>query len=59
VSVPDTYFDSTGRSDRAQQFPQGRYLDRPNGSHLAMYDDQETYFRGLIEFLHELDGHPS
>jgi proline iminopeptidase len=29
----------------------GRYLDCPNGSHMAMYDDQERYFEGLIAFL--------
>ena len=28
-----------------------RYLYCPNGSHLAMYDDQVTYFEGVIEFL--------
>lgn len=32
----------------ARRLPQGTYLHCPNGSHLAMYDDQETYFRGLI-----------
>lgn len=26
-----------------------------NGSHLAMYDDQEEYFRGLLSFLDELE----
>jgi proline iminopeptidase len=31
--------------------PRGRYLYCPNGSHLAMYDDQETYFAGLTGFL--------
>jgi proline iminopeptidase len=31
--------------------PSGRYLSCPNGSHLAMYDDQDTYFAGLIDFL--------
>jgi proline iminopeptidase len=33
----------------------GRYLHCPNGSHLAMYDDQEVYFRGLIEFIQDVD----
>jgi proline iminopeptidase len=36
----------------ATRLPRGRYLYCPNGSHLAMYDDQDTYFTGLIEFLH-------
>ena len=31
--------------------PHGSYLYCPNGSHLAMYDDQETYFAGLTAFL--------
>ena len=33
----------------------GRYLYCPAGSHLAMYDDQETYFRGLIDFVLDVD----
>jgi proline iminopeptidase len=39
----------------AKQFPHGRYLYCPNGSHLAMYDDQEVYFAGLVAFLHDLE----
>jgi proline iminopeptidase len=35
----------------ADAFPRGEHLHGPQGSHLAMYDDQETYFRGLISFL--------
>ena len=35
----------------ASRLPAGRYLYCPNGSHLAMYDDQRTYFAGLIDFL--------
>ena len=38
----------------ATRLPKGRYLHCPNGSHMAMYDDQETYFGGLIDFLHGL-----
>ena len=32
----------------------GRYLFCPNGSHLAMYDDQEVFFDGLIGFVKEV-----
>jgi proline iminopeptidase len=32
----------------------GRYLHCPNGSHLALYDDQAIYMQGLISFLHDL-----
>jgi proline iminopeptidase len=32
----------------------GRYLYCPEGSHLALYEDQATYFGGLIEFIHDV-----
>jgi proline iminopeptidase len=35
----------------AERLPNGRYLECPDGSHLAMYDDTEVYMRGLIDFL--------
>lgn len=35
----------------AGRLPAGSYLLCPAGSHLAMYDDQRTYFSGLIAFL--------
>ncbi len=38
----------------ARLLPRGRYLYCPEGSHLAMYDDQQTYFAGLIDFLRGL-----
>jgi len=33
----------------------GRYLYCPNGSHMAMYDDQQTYFAGLVKFILDVD----
>lgn len=39
----------------AKQFPRGRYLYCPEGSHLALYDDQRTYMSGLIAFLKDVD----
>ena len=36
------------------RLPAGRYLYCPEGSHLAMYDDQETYFGGLLDFISEV-----
>jgi proline iminopeptidase len=35
----------------AGRLPRGRYLHCPSGSHMAMYDDQDTYFAGLTDFL--------
>lgn len=39
----------------ARALPAGRYLHCPKGSHLAMYDDQETYFAGLVAFIDDVD----
>jgi proline iminopeptidase len=39
----------------ARSLPHGRYLDCPEGSHMAMYDDQQRYFDGLIRFLADID----
>jgi len=39
----------------ARSLPHGRYLDCPDGSHMAMYDDQQRYFDGLIRFLADID----
>ena len=39
----------------ANQIPRARYLHCPNGSHMAMYDDQETYCYGLIAFILDVD----
>lgn len=39
----------------SKQFKNGHYLYCEKGSHLAMYDDQKTYFDGLIRFIHDVD----
>lgn len=39
----------------ATQVAHGRYLFCPEGSHMAMYDDQQVYMRGLIRFLKDVD----
>ena len=33
------------------KLPRGSHLYCPNGSHMAMYDDQQTWFGGLIDFI--------
>jgi proline iminopeptidase len=35
----------------ARKVQHGRYLYCPNGSHLAIYDDQQVYMTGLIRFI--------
>ena len=39
----------------AGKFPRGDYLHLANGSHMAMYDDQQAYFAGLLQWLHKVD----
>ena len=39
----------------SQRLPKGRYLFCPSGSHMAMWDDQETYMSGLVDFLKSVD----
>ena len=43
--------DPAHMQEMAERLPAGRYLYCPKGSHLAMYDDQQTYFAGLTDFL--------
>jgi len=39
----------------ATEVQNGKYLHCPKGSHLAFYDDQGTYFEGLIRFIKDVD----
>ena len=39
----------------ASQMPHARYLYCPNGSHMALYDDQQTWFNGVIQFIRDVD----
>jgi proline iminopeptidase len=39
----------------AGEVQNGRYLYCPEGSHLSQYDDQKTYFSGLIDFIKDVD----
>lgn len=39
----------------ASKIPKARYLYCPNGSHMAMYDDQKVWFDGVIGFLRDVD----
>lgn len=40
----------------ARRLPHGEFLYLANGSHMAMYDDQDAYFAGLIQFLRRIEG---
>lgn len=40
----------------SKKLQKGRYLFCPNGSHLALYDDQKVYMEGLTKFILDVDG---
>ena len=39
----------------AKKLKRGRSLHCPKGSHCAMYDDQQVYMKGVIDFLQDVD----
>jgi len=39
----------------AGKVQKGRYLYCPDGSHLALYDDQKVYMEGVTRFIHDVD----
>ena len=39
----------------ATRVKHGTALICPRGSHMSFYDDQPTYMRGLIRWLHAVD----
>jgi proline iminopeptidase len=43
----------------AGRIPKGRFHLCPDGSHMAMYDDQEIYFDGLISFINDVERNAS
>jgi proline iminopeptidase len=38
------------------QVKRGQYLHCPNGSHLSMWDDQQVFMKGVINFIREVSG---
>ena len=39
----------------AAAMPRGRHLHLPEGSHMAMFDDEQRYFAGLLDFIREVE----
>lgn len=39
----------------SEQVGRGRFLFCPNGSHLSQFDDQKSYFDGLVRFIRDVD----
>lgn len=47
--------DPKAMEEQSKLVQHGRYLYCPEGSHLAMYDDQQVYMKGVIRFIHDVD----
>jgi proline iminopeptidase len=47
--------DPNAMEEQSKMVQHGEYLYCPNGSHLAMWDDQKTYMNGVISFIKKVD----
>ncbi|HRX93041.1 MAG TPA: proline iminopeptidase-family hydrolase [Chitinophagaceae bacterium] len=47
--------DPNAMEEQSKMVQHGRYLYCPNGSHLAMWDDQKVFMPGVIKFIKDVD----
>jgi proline iminopeptidase len=47
--------DPKAMEEQSKLVQKGRYLYCPNGSHLAMWDDQQVFMTGVIKFIKDVD----
>lgn len=47
--------DPKAMEEQSKMVQKGRYLYCPNGSHLAMWDDQQVFMNGVIRFIRDVD----
>lgn len=47
--------DPAAMEEQSKLVKKGRYLYCPNGSHLAMWDDQQVFMNGVITFIKDVD----
>lgn len=47
--------DPKAMEEQSKMVQHGRYLYCPNGSHLAMWDDQQVFMNGVIRFIKDVD----
>ncbi|MXO07067.1 proline iminopeptidase-family hydrolase [Flavobacterium sp. HBTb2-11-1] len=49
--------DPKAMEEQSKLVKKGSYLYCPNGSHLAMWDDQKVFMNGVIQFINDVDSH--
>ena len=47
--------DPKAMEEQSKMVQRGRYLYCPNGSHLAMWDDQQVFMAVVIQFINDVD----
>lgn len=47
--------DPKAMEEQSKLVQKGKYLYCPNGSHLAMWDDQKVFMNGVIKFIKDVD----
>lgn len=47
--------DPKAMEEQSKLVKKGRYLYCPNGSHLAMWDDQKVFMNGVIQFINDVN----
>ena len=48
--------DPKAMEEQSKMVQHGKYLYCPNGSHLSMWDDQQVFMTGVIQFIKDVDG---
>jgi proline iminopeptidase len=47
--------DPKAMEEQSKLVQNGQYLYCPNGSHLAMWDDQQVFMKGVVDFIKKVD----
>lgn len=55
VGATHDTMDPKAMEEQSRMVQKGRYLHCPDGSHLAMWDDQKVFMAGVIGFIHDVD----
>lgn len=55
VGAKHDTMDPKAMEEQSKLVQNGRYLYCPNGSHLAMWDDQKVFMEGVIQFIKDVD----
>jgi proline iminopeptidase len=55
VGAKHDTMDPKAMEEQSKLVQKGRYLYCPDGSHLAMWDDQKVFMEGVIQFIKDVD----